>query len=235
MARQPRYKAYRPSPIVHYIEGPKGNGLGIYFGIITTDEVRSNSNYPKAVNASITLLSPRKTSNKHQPNKLLKPRLRVGMDYDMIQVYDAYHKDQEFGRGLQIHCLAGGIGIAMIGRYRHGAKAGQVRDDAFMAHLVEGSMRETLKQFLGDVVVAKKKGLQVISMVLCYRDEKTLSQDTRMIWNSRMVTEELRLRKTLVCMVEEALGELPDMLPYHVMDEKSVCIGPERLIRIVDG
>lgn len=153
------------------------------------------------------------------------------MDYDTIEVHDASHKDQESGRGLQIPRLAGGLGIAVTGRYRH---AGVGRDDAFLAHLVEGRMRDTLKQLLGDVVEAKKSGLQVVRMVVCYRDEGTLGQDTRMVWNSKMVSAEVRLREALVLMVEEALGVLPELLPYHVLDEKSVCIGPERFVRVLN-
>lgn len=223
--RQPRYKAYKPAPIVHHVEQAKGNGLRIYHG----DDLFSVS-ANDIVQQTIALLSPRK-ANFHQSSKLSKSKPRV-TDYDMVEVYDAVNKDEESGRGLRIHCLAGGIGIAVTGRYRHGPKTGQVRHDAFLAHLVEGRMRDTLKQLLVDVTEAKKKGLYLNSMLVCYRDEKTLSQDTRMIWNSKTVSEEVRLRELLIQMVEEALGETPDLVPYHVLDEKSVCIGPERLVRI---
>lgn len=227
MTRSPRYKAYKPAPIFHHTERNRGNGLGIYHG----DEHWSTNDI---VHQTIALLSPRKAAtHQQQSNKLSKSKARVA-HYEAVEVYDTSKKDQELGRGLQIHCLAGGIGIAATGRYRHGPKAGQVRNDAFLAHLVEGRMRETLKQFLADIAEAKKKGLYLVSMLVCYRDEKTLSQDTRMIWNSKTVSEEVKLRELLLQIVEEALGEIPDLVPYHVLDEKSVCIGPERLVRIVN-
>lgn len=218
---QPRYKAYKPAPIVHHIEHPRGNGLRIYHG----EEWFSTNDI---VQQTIALLSPRKATQQ-QSSKLLKSKPRAA-EHDTIEVYDSVKRAQELGRGLQIHCLAGGIGIAVTGRYRHALKHGQVRYDAFLAHLVEGRMRETLKQLLVEVTEAKKKGLEILTLLVCYRDEKTLGQDTRMIWNSKTISEEVRLRESLMEMVEEALGETPDLVPYHVLDEKSVCIGPERLV-----
>lgn len=221
--RPPRYKAYKPTPIVHHIEHPRGNGLRIYHG----EEWFSPN---EIVQQTIALLSPRKAPQQ-QSSRLLKSKPRV-TENDTVEVYDSVKKAQELGRGLQIHCLAGGIGVAVTGRYHHGPKHGQVRYDAFLAHLVEGRMRETLKQLLVEVAEAKKKGFQILTLLVCYRDEKTLGQDSRMIWNSKTVSEEVRLRESLISMVEEVLGETPDMVPYHVLDEKSVCIGPERLVSI---
>lgn len=221
--RPPRYKAYKPAPIVHHIEHPRGNGLRIYHG----EEWFSPNDI---VQQTIALLSPRKASQQ-QSSRLLKSKPRVTED-DTVEVYDSVKKAQELGHGLQIHCLAGGIGIAVTGCYSQRLKHGQVRYDAFLAHLVEGRMRETLKQLLLEVAEAKKKDLQIVTLLVCYRDEKTLGQDTRMVWNSKMVSEEVKLRESLISMVEEVLGETPDLVPYHVLDEKSVCIGPERLVKI---
>ncbi|KAJ4416916.1 hypothetical protein N0V82_006466 [Gnomoniopsis sp. IMI 355080] len=223
--RTPRYKAYKPAPIVHHIEYPRGNGLRIYHG----EEWFAGN---EIVQQTIALLSPRKIPHQ-QSGKLSKSKHRA-TDYETIQVFDSAKKSQELGRGLQIHCLAGGIGIAVTGRYSHSLKSGQVRYDAFLAHLVEGRMRETLKQLLYDVAEAKKKGLNILSMLVCYRDEKTLGQDTRMIWNSRTVSEEVKLRESLMQMLEEVLGETPDLVPYHVLNEKSVCIDSEKFIRIIN-
>lgn len=219
----PRYKAYKPAPIVHHVEHPRGNGLWIYH-----KEEWLSSNI--LLQQSIALLSPRKASQQ-QSIRLLKPKPRV-TENDTIEVYDSAKKAQELGRGLQIHCLAGGIGIAITGCYRQRLKHGQARYDAFLAHLVEGRMRETLKQLLVDVAEAKKKGLETLTFMVCYRDEKTLGQDKRMIWNSKTVSEEVKLRESLISMMEEVLGETPDLVPYHVLDEKSVCIGPGRLVSI---
>lgn len=219
----PRYKAYKPAPIVHNIEHPSGNGLRIYHG----EEWFSSNDI---LQQTIALLSPRKASQQ-QSSRLLKSKPREP-ENDPVEVYDSVKKAQELGRGLQIHCLAGGIGVAVTGRYYQGLKHGQVRYDAFLAHLVEGRMRETLKQLLVEVAEAKKKGLQILTLLVCYRDEKTLAQDTRMIWNSKTVSEEVKLRESVILMVEEVLGETPGLVPYHVLDEKSVCIGPERLVSI---
>lgn len=221
----PRYKAYKPAPIVHHIAHPRGNGLRIYHGEewFTGNEV---------VQQTIALLSPRKIPKQHS-GKLSKSKHRA-TEYDTIQVFDSAKKSQELGRGLQIHSLAGGIGIAVTGRYSHSLKSGQVRYDAFLAHLVEGRMRETLKQLLFDVAEAKKKGFHILSLLVCYRDEKTLGQDMRMIWNSKTVSEEVKLRESLMQMLEEVLGETPDVVPYHVLEEKSLCIDTEKLIRIVN-
>lgn len=221
--RAPRYKAYKPAPIIHHIEHPRGNGLRIYHG---EDWFAAND----IVQQTIALLSPCKVS--HQTSsKLSKSKSRVA-EYEPVEIFDSTKRAHELGRGLQIHRLAGGIAIAVTGRYRHGLKPGQVRHDAFLAHLVEGRMRETLKKLLVDVAEAKKKGLHVLSMLVCYRDEKTLSQDTRMIWNSKTISEEVRLRESLIQMLEEELDESPDLVPYHVLNERSVCIGSDRLIRI---
>ncbi|KAJ4386698.1 hypothetical protein N0V93_009596 [Gnomoniopsis smithogilvyi] len=221
--RAPRYKAFKPPPIVHHIEYPRGNGLRIYHG---EEWFAAND----IVHQTMALLSPRKIPHQSS-SRLSKSKPRVA-DPGMVEVFDSTKKSQELGRGLQIHCLAGGIGIAMTGRYRQGLKPGQIRHDAFLAHLVEGRMRETLKQLLVDVAEAKKKGFITLSLLVCYRDEKTLSQDPRMVWNSKTISEEIRLRESLVQMLEEALDESPDLVPYNVLDEKSICIGSERLIKI---
>lgn len=74
----------------------------------------------------------------------------------------------------------------------------------------------------------------MVSLLIYYRDETTLGRDTRIIWNSKMVGDEVRLRKELVQIVEEALpGEAPKLVAYYMLEEKYIYIGPERLVRII--
>lgn len=128
------------------------------------------------------------------------------------------------------------VGIAVTGQYRSSPKAGQVRYDAFLAHLVEGRMLDTLRRLLDGVDDARKDGLEDVNVVVCYRDEKTLKQDPRMLWTSRMALSELRLRERLLQLVEERLGDAPARLhPYHVLDEKTLGISAsDRMIRILN-
>lgn len=126
---------------------------------------------------------------------------------------------------MHIPSLAGAIGVAIIGDYAHPPRAGHVRHNAFMAHLVEGRMRDTLKTLLRDLELAKRKGLVVRRTTFRYRDEDTPRHDRRMIWSSRMVIEERRLRERLVLMVAEGLGKAPDLQPYHVLGDKVMSVG----------
>lgn len=169
------------------------------------------------------------------PMALLHRQQRaVIMENETIEVWDGCQADQEFGRGLQIQCLAGGMGIGVHGRYERGPKAGQVRYDAFLAHLVEGRMEDTMLVLQAQVEEARKKGLVDIKTVVCYRDDKTLNQDPRMIWNSQMVAGEQRLNERFIQRVEMWWGP-PLLRPYHVLDEKAMCItSPDRIIKVTN-
>ncbi|KAF3768797.1 hypothetical protein M406DRAFT_327216 [Cryphonectria parasitica EP155] len=230
LARQQRFKG---TIVIHQLERPKENALGLYSGNGWSPLKASFSKSPGFPTSILrpSLLSPTRF---HNPpiNKLTKPKPR-DPDHDSIEVWDDFQKAQEFGKGLQIQCLAGGMGVAVTGRYRNHPKAGQVRYDAFLAHLVEGRMQDTLKRLLGDVNEAQKQGLKNVQLLILYRDESTLSQDPKMIWSSRMMASELRLRERLLALVEEELGEAPDLHPYHVLNEKALCITEsERIVKI---
>lgn len=235
-------RRYKDSIIVQHVEKPRCHGLGIYVSNeswLSVDNLLHKAlRSPTSLTTTFATLSPAKssrTSSQQQPNKLSKVKSRLPPEHDTIRVWDSTQKDQEFGKGLQIHRLAGGIGVAVTGHYRQGARAGQVRYDAFMAHLVEGRMRDTLKALLSDVEHARKKGFVVVKTTFCYRDEKTLNQDQRMIWSSRMVIDESKLRERLVQMAENSLGDAPDLHPYHVLSEKAMSItGPDRTVKIWD-
>lgn len=144
--------------------------------------------------------------------------------HDTIQVWDGARADQEYGSGLQIRRLAGGMGIAVCGRYTDRPRAGQVRHDAFLAHLVEGRMEDTMLALQAQVEEARRRGLRDLATEICYRDDQTLTQDPGMLWNSQMVGAERRLNDRFICRAE-ALWGTPRLHPYHVSGEKvGMCV-----------
>lgn len=156
---------------------------------------------------------------------------------DTIQVWDSSRADHEYGSGLQIPRLAGGMGIAVRGVYADRPRAGQqARPDAFLAHLVEGRMEETMQTLTSQVEEAWRRwGLRSLQTDVCYRDDQTLEQDPGMLWNSQMVGGERRLNDRFLGRVEELWGHgtPPRLHPYHVCcgDKVGMCISAG----IVDG
>lgn len=152
----------------------------------------------------------------------------------IVQVWDSARADLECGNGLQIRRLAGGMGIAVRGQYgeRSRAGSGQVRHDAFLAHLVEGRMEQTMQALVAQVEEAvRRRGLRDLQTDICYRDDQTLDQDSGMIWNSQMIAVERRLNDRFICRAEELWGCTPRLHPYHVSGDK---VGM-RVSGLVDG
>lgn len=140
---------------------------------------------------------------------------------DIIQIWDGSRADQEYGSGLEIHHLAGGMGIAVRGRYTDRPRAGHVRYDAFLAHLVEGRMEETMQALAAQVEEARRRwGLRHLVTDICHRDDQTLDQDPGMIWNSQMIGSERRLNDRFICQAEALWDTPPRLHPYHVSSER---------------
>lgn len=148
--------------------------------------------------------------------------------HDTVQVWDSSRADHEHGSGLQIRRLAGGLGIAVRGVYADRPRAGPqpARPDAFLAHLVEGRMEETMQTLVAQVEEARRRwGLRDLATDVCYRDDQTLEQDPGMLWNSHMVAAERRLNDRFIGRVEELWGGTPRLHPYHVCgDQVGMCI-----------
>ncbi|PSR74870.1 hypothetical protein BD289DRAFT_209734 [Coniella lustricola] len=125
LARQQRFKG----TIVIINNRPKENALGLYTGN-TSAWSPIKAIFPRSPGSASFLKSPRSvlsptnlrfstSAHGHQAiNKLIKPRPREPEQQDVVQVYDDVQKTPEAGKALQIQALAGGMGVAVTGRYR---------------------------------------------------------------------------------------------------------------------
>lgn len=91
---------------------------------------------------------------------------------------DEAKQDQEGGAGLYNLGLACCIGISVYDMYARKAEPGEIRYDAFLAHLADGPLMEKTWQSLKSKVDrAKSNGLTNLKIRVCIVDPSTLKED----------------------------------------------------------
>ncbi|KAG6367162.1 hypothetical protein INS49_001346 [Diaporthe citri] len=140
--------------------------------------------------------------------------------------------DREFGPGLRTGPLLGGIAVGIVLSFEDPPRAGQPRCDKFLAHLMEGHMKETFEYLQEQVEEAKRKHrVKKTEVWLCYRDVSSLRDDKEMIWNSQMIYAEYELVENFIEMTK-GLSSYVQLHAHHVLREQDMCITKDGRIRI---
>lgn len=114
---------------------------------------------------------------------------------------DEAEQDREGGPGLHTLGLACCIGIGVCGKYSHRAEPGEIRYNAFLAHLVDGQAMESTWQSLKTKVdLAKRNGLKDLKIQVCVVDPSTLREDNvpNMRWSQGMIDDQRRLNHNYI-------------------------------------
>lgn len=114
---------------------------------------------------------------------------------------DEAKQDREGGPGLYTLGLACCIGISVCGIYPRRAEPGEIRYNAFLAHLAEGPpMERTWQSLESKVERAKKNGLRDLEIQVCVVDPLTLREDEApdMRWSQRMIDGQKKLNRDYI-------------------------------------
>lgn len=150
--------------------------------------------------------------------------MRIGRDQAIA--------DREFGPGLQTGPLSGGMAIGVVLSFAESPRAGQPRFDKFLAHLMEGHMKQTFDCLQEMVQEAQRRHRVTKTEVwLCYCDPSSLWDDKEMIWNSQMIYAEHELVEHFIEMTK-SLSSYVQLHAYHILQKKDMCITKDGRIRI---
>lgn len=140
--------------------------------------------------------------------------------------------DHEFGPGLQTGPLSGGMAVGLVLSFAESPRAGQPRFDKFLAHLMEGHMRQTFQCLQEKVEEAKRRHRVIKTEVwLCYCHPSSLWDDKEMIWNSQMIYAEHELVEHFIEMTK-GLSSYVQLHAYHILQEQYMFITKDGRIRI---
>lgn len=146
--------------------------------------------------------------------------------------HDEALADREFGPGLRTGPLLGGIAVGVVLSFADSPRAGQPRCDKFLAHIMEGHMKETFEYLQEQVEEAKRRHrVKRTEVWLCYRDSSSLRDDKEMIWNSQMICAEYELVERFIEMTKR-LSSYLQLHAYHVLREQAMCITKDGRIHI---
>jgi hypothetical protein len=155
---------------------------------------------------------------------------------------DEARQDQEGGRGLYTLGLACCIGIGVCGTYTQEAEPGEIRYDAFLAHLADGPrMEKTWQSLRRKVDLAKEKGLGDLRMQVCVVDPPTLRKDKAgsMVWSRAMEDEQKKLNAVYVAKAA-GLGaagfpRAVDVRRHHINTDVDMLITRDRRMLVLDA
>lgn len=140
--------------------------------------------------------------------------------------------DGEFGPGLRTGPLSGGMAIGVVLSFTGSPRAGQPRSTKFLAHLMEGHMKQTFERLQEQVEAARSRHhAKKTEVWLCYCDPSSLWDDQGMIWNSQMVCAEHKVVERFIEMTK-GLSSYVQLHAYHVLREQDMCITKDGRIRI---
>lgn len=154
---------------------------------------------------------------------------------------DKAKQDQEGGAGLYTLGLACCIGISVCGRYAHKAEPGEIRYDAFLAHLADGPLMEKTWQSLKRKVdLAKSNGLTNLKIRVCIVNPSTLKEDRTqgMKWSQAMIVEQQKLNDFDVIKATSLLttgSQKVDVQSHHINEEADMRITSRRRMLILDA
>lgn len=160
-----------------------------------------------------------------------------------VQIDEA-KQDQEDGTGLYTLGLACCIGISVCGMYAQKAERGEIRYDAFLAHLADGPLMEKTWQSLKSKVDrAKSNGLRDLKIRVCIVNPSTLKEDKTpgMKWSQAMIVEQQKLNDHYVNKATSLLtttrrgSEKVDVQSHHINKEADMQITSGRRMLILDA
>lgn len=157
---------------------------------------------------------------------------------------DEAKQDQEGGAGLYTLGLACCIGISVCGMYDQKAEPGEIRYDAFLAHLADGPvMEKTWHSLKSKVDRAKSNGLTNLKIRVCIVNPSTLKEDKTpdMKWSQAMIVEQQKLNDRYVIKAASLLtmartgSQKVDVQSHHINKEADMQITSGRRILILNA
>lgn len=154
---------------------------------------------------------------------------------------DEAKQDQVGGPGLFTLGLACCIGISVCGTYAQEAEPGEIRYDAFLAHLADGPLMEKTWQSLKSKVdLAKSNGLANLKIRVCVVDPATLKEDETdgMNWTQAMIVEQQKLNNEYVNKAASLLtagSQKVDVQKHHINKDVDMRITSDRRMLILDA
>ncbi|KAI7783693.1 hypothetical protein LA080_011402 [Diaporthe eres] len=157
---------------------------------------------------------------------------------------DEAKQDQEGGAGLYTLGLACCIGISVCGMFDRKAEPGEIRHDAFLAHLADGPLMEETWQLLKRKIDrAKSNGLTDLKIRICIVNPSTLNEDKTpgMKWSQAMIIEQQKLNDHYVIKANSLLtttrrgSQKVDVQSHHINKEVDMQITSGRRMLILDA
>ncbi|KAK7716397.1 hypothetical protein SLS64_003551 [Diaporthe eres] len=157
---------------------------------------------------------------------------------------DEAKQDQEGGAGLYTLGLACCIGISVCGTYAQKAEPGEIRCDAFLAHLADGPLMEKTWQSLKSKVDRdKSNGLTDLKIRVCIVNPSTLKEDKTpgMKWSQAIIIEQQKLNDYYVIKATSLLtttrrgSQKVDVQRHHINKEADMQITSGRWMLILDA
>ncbi|POS78048.1 hypothetical protein DHEL01_v203563 [Diaporthe helianthi] len=150
---------------------------------------------------------------------------------------DEANQDPENGNGLYTLGLACCIGISVCGTYSQQAQPGEIRHNAFLAHLADGpAMERTWKSLESKVDRAKKSGLMGLRIQVCVVDPSTLREDKEMRWSKDMVDGQRRINDVYISKAaglrDGSLRSGVEVYRHHINDIVDMRITRDRIMLI---
>ncbi|KAG6361301.1 hypothetical protein INS49_009526 [Diaporthe citri] len=152
---------------------------------------------------------------------------------------DEAKQDQVGGAGLYTLGLACCIGISVCGTYAQEAEPGEIRYDAFLAHLADGPLMEKTWQSLKrNVDLAKSNGLTNLKIQVCIVDPSTLKEDNGMKWSQALIAEQQKINDDYIIKATSLLttgSQKVDVHSHHINKEVDMRITSDRRMLILDA
>lgn len=118
---------------------------------------------------------------------------------------------------------------------------GEIRHDAFLAHLADGpQMEKTWQSLKTKVDLAKSKGLTNLKIRVCVVNPSTLKEDETpgMRWSQAMVLEQQKINDDYVARAAGLLGTVSqglDFQGHHINNDIDMRVTRDRKILILDS
>ena len=154
---------------------------------------------------------------------------------------DEAKQDQEGGAGLYTLGLACCIGISVCGTYVEKAEPGEIRYNAFLAHLADGTDTEkTFQSLKSKVDLAKSNGLTNLKIQVCVVDPSTLKEDETegMSWTQAMIVEQQKINEKYITKAASLLtahSQKVDVKTHHINKEADMQVTKDRKMLTADA